>query len=119
MDIQKVTKELKDLYPNRNIIINDPDNPTEVVCEVEPASWNPDKSIAIAVIDSTVSHLHRQSRETYEVIKGVLEMDRGGNKYILTQGQSLTIEPTERHTAKGKETWVKVTSVPGWKPEDH
>lgn len=37
---------------------------------------------------------------------------------LKNQYPGKNIEPEEYHIAKGKETWVKVTSVPGWTPED-
>jgi mannose-6-phosphate isomerase-like protein (cupin superfamily) len=118
MNVQKVVEELKKEYPGKNIIINDPDNPTEIVCEVEPGSMNPDKSVAIAVMDENIMHYHRLAKETYEVLKGVLELTKGGKTYFLSPGEELVIEPEEYHIAKGKETWVKVTSEPAWTPED-
>lgn len=118
MDAQKVVGELKRQYPRKNIIINDPDNPTEIICEIEPASLDPQRSVAIAVLDNTVKHYHRLAKETYEVIKGFLEITKGGKTYFLYPGEKLVIEPDEYHMAKGKETWVKVTSEPAWTPED-
>src|SRR3989344_4380210 len=118
MNAQKVVEELKNKYPGKNIIINDPDNPTEIICELEPSSVNPERSVAIAVMDENVKHYHRIAKETYEVIKGTLELTKAGKTYVLTEGQKLEIAPEEYHMAKGKETWVKVTSEPGWTPED-
>lgn len=118
MDVQKVIKELKEKYPGKNIILNPPENPTEIVCEIEPASLDPQKSVAIAILDNNIKHFHRRSKETYEVIKGVLELTKGGKTYFLSPGEKLEIEPEEYHLAKGKETWVKVTSIPAWTPQD-
>ena len=91
MNVQKVVEELKKKYPGKNIIINTPENPTEIVCEVEPASLDPQRSVAVAVLDSNIKHYHRLAKET---------------------------GPEEYHMAKGDETWVKVTSEPAWTPED-
>ena len=118
MNVQKVVAELKKKYPGKNIILNPPENPNEIVCEIEPASFNPEKSIAVAVLDNKIKHLHRMAKETYEVIKGTLELTKGGKTYFLSPGQKLVIEPEEYHMAKGRETWVKVTSEPAWTPED-
>lgn len=118
MNVQKVIEELKNQYPGKNIILNNPDNPTEIICELEPASENPERSVAIAVMDENMKHFHRMARETYEVIKGNLEMTKSGKTYFLSPGEKLVIEPEEYHIAKGKETWVKVTSEPAWTPED-
>lgn len=119
MDAHKVIEELKKQYPGKNIIVNTPDNPTEIICEIEPSSWDPGKSVAIAVMDENMKHYHRVAKEVYEVLRGTLELTKGGKTYVLTEGQSLEIEPEEYHIAKGKETWVKITSEPGWTPEDH
>lgn len=119
MDVKKIVDELKKKYPGKNIIINTPENPTEIVCEVKPGSENPDRSVAVAVIDKSISHMHRRAKEVYEVIKGELEFNKGGRTYILHEGMKIEIVPGERHTAKGHETWVKVTSTPGWTPDDH
>lgn len=119
MNVQKVIAELKKLYPGKNIIINNPDNPTEIICEIEPGSLNPDKSVAIAVLDRNIKHSHEISTETFEVLKGNLELTKSGKTYFLSPGEKLIIEPGEYHLAKGNETWVKVTSEPAWKPEEH
>jgi mannose-6-phosphate isomerase-like protein (cupin superfamily) len=118
MNVQKVVKELREKYPGKNIILNPPENPTEIVCELEPATENPQKSVAVAILDNTFKHSHRIAKETYEVIKGTLELTRGGKTYFLSPGKKLVIEPGEYHMAKGRETWVKVTSEPAWTPED-
>lgn len=118
MNVKKIVDELKKRYPGKKIIVNTPENPTEIVCEVEPASLTPERSVNIAILDSNVKHYHRLSKETYEVIKGNLELTKGGKTYFLSPGQKLVIEPEEYHMAKGAETWVKVTSEPGWTPED-
>ena len=118
MNVQKVVEELKRQYPGKNIILNPPENPTEVVCEIEPGSMTPERSTAIAVMDSNINHMHRQAIEVYEIIKGVLEVNKEGRTYVLQQGQKIVIKPGEVHTVKGKETWVKVTSTPAWSGDD-
>jgi quercetin dioxygenase-like cupin family protein len=118
MDVQKVVDELKVKYPGKNIILNPPDSPTEIICEIEPGSLNPYKSVAIAVIDTTIKHFHRLSTEEYEVIKGELVVTKEGKTYFMGPGEKITLNPEEYHMAKGKETWVKVTSEPAWTSED-
>ena len=119
MDVQKVVEELKKQYPGKNIILNPPGNPTEIVCEIEPGSINPDRSVAIAVLDKNIKHYHRIAKETYEVLKGNLEISKEGKTYYLGPGEKIEISPGEYHIAKGKETWVKVTSEPAWVQEDN
>ncbi|OGM08588.1 hypothetical protein A2159_03050 [Candidatus Woesebacteria bacterium RBG_13_34_9] len=118
MDVKKVIDELKKKYPGKNIIINTPENPTEIVCEIEPGNINPDRSIAIAILDKNIKHYHRIAKEIYEVIKGELEISKAGRSYYLHEGEKIAIYPSEYHIAKGNETWVKVTSTPAWNPED-
>jgi quercetin dioxygenase-like cupin family protein len=119
MDVEKVVDELKEKYPGKNIVINDPDNPEEIICEIEPASEHPGESVAIAVLDRVITHYHRETTELYEIIKGILELNLNGKTHFLRKGDKIVIKPRQYHSAKGKETWVKVTSKPGWKPEDH
>ncbi len=116
MDAKKIVAELKKQYPGKNIIVNDEVNPTEIICELEPGSWDPEKSVSIVVFDGKIKHPHSFNKETYEVIKGILEMTKNGQSYFLSEGQQLTIDQDEIHMAKGHETWVKVTSIPAWSP---
>ncbi len=116
MDVQKVVDELKRQYPGKNIVMNDPINPTEIICEVEPGSWDPERSVSVVVFDGNIKHPHSFQKETYEVIKGVLEMSKEGKTIFLSEGEKLTIDQDEFHIAKGNDTWVKVTSEPAWTP---
>jgi len=118
MNVQNVVEELKKQYPGKNIILNPPDEPTEIICEIESGSLNPDRSVAVAVIDTTIKHYHRLAVEEYEVIKGELEVTKEGKTYYLGPGEKITLNPEEYHLARGKETWVKVTSEPAWTPQD-
>lgn len=117
MDIDKIVSELKRQYPGRNIIVNDPENPTEIICEVEPASWDPERSVSIVVFNGKIKHPHSFRKEKYEVIKGILEMTKEGKTFYLSEGQKIEIRMDEFHMAKGRDTWVKVTSEPAWAPE--
>ena len=117
MNTKKVIAELKKQYSGSNVIVNDPDNPTEIICEVEPASWDPEKSVSIVVFDGKIKHPHDFRKETYEVLKGILEITKDGKSFFLTEGQKITISQDEFHMAKGKDTWVKVTSEPAWSPQ--
>ena len=56
MDAQKIVDELKRRYAGKNIIVNPPEKPEEIVCELEPGSINPDRSVAIAVMDKNIIH---------------------------------------------------------------
>lgn len=118
MNSASVIYELSKKYPNKNVIVNDKSNPTEIICEIDPASKHLEYSVIIAVIDSSIKHRHRSSTEKYEVLKGELIIQRNGKRVVIKKGQSITIKPQEKHSAKGKNTWVKITSKPGWFPEE-
>lgn len=119
MHAQKVIDELKKQYTFKKIVQNDKTNPTEIICEVEPASEHPEYSVAIAVIDSSNTHYHPKATETYTVLKGILTIVKDGIEHTLKEGRSLVIRPGEVHQAKGSETLVHVSSNPGWTREDH
>lgn len=119
MNINSVIDELRKKYPGKKIILNDKQNLTEILCEVDPTALHPQYSIAVSVLDKTTPHYHSKTTETYEVIKGELDLKVGEITHHLNQGESFTILPNEIHTAHGNETWVKVTSKPGWMPQDY
>jgi len=119
MNAKKVTEELQRKYPNKNIIKNDPNNPTEIICEIDPTSDHPDYDKAIAVIDYSIPHYHLKSTEEYIVLSGELLVTVDGKEYSIAEGKNLIIKPGQHHTAKGNETWVECISKPGWTPEDH
>lgn len=116
MDKEKVVDQLRKEYPEGNIVFNDPDHPTEIICELKRTSN--DSSIAIAVIESSKAHLHKRTTETYEIINGELELTVDGKEHFLKEGDNFIVESNKAHFAKGKDTWVKVTSTPPWSPED-
>ncbi len=119
MNSARVIHELNIKYPNKNIVVNDKSNPTEIICEIDPASKHPEYSVIVAVIDSSIKHRHGKSTEKYEVLKGELIVTRNAKRVVLKKGQVITIMPGEQHSTKGKNTWVKITSKPGWDPENH
>ncbi len=116
MNTRKVVRELKRKYPRKNVVITDPENPTEVICETLPGK---DYSEAIVVIDEIRPHYHKALTETYEIMKGELTHFLGEKKRILKEGESVVIPAGSVHWAEGDEVWFKVTSTPGWTPEDH
>lgn len=119
MKINEVLDELKKTYPGKKIILNDKNNLTEILCEIDPAHLHPAYSVAVSVIDQTVPHYHEKITETYEVLKGELDLLVEGKPFHLKPGESLTIQPKEIHSAKGNETWIKCTAKPAWNPRDH
>lgn len=119
MNVQKVIRELESKYPNKNIVRLPNDNPTEIICEIEPSSGHPKWSKAIAVIDESISHFHIKSTEEYTILKGTLTITKEGKNYNIPEGQSFIIYPMEKHSAKGDSVWAEVTSTPGWNSDDH
>jgi mannose-6-phosphate isomerase-like protein (cupin superfamily) len=119
MNVERVVSKLKRTYPGKAIVLNPPENPTEIVCEVAPAKDDTDFSIAIAVIDESKPHFHKKTTEFYEVLNGNLTITINQKEYVLNKGDKITIKPNEIHFAKGEETWVNCVANPAWKPEDH
>lgn len=119
MNITGIIEELKKKYPGKKILLNNRQNCTEILCEIEPTSAHPSYSEVISIIDKTDAHYHDKATEIYKVIKGALTLIIDGRKYVLNDGQSFTIEPGQIHEAIGSETWVKCSAKPGWKKNDH
>ncbi len=119
MNVKKVITQLAEKFPDRTILKNQEERPTEIICETEPTRDHSDFSVAIAIIDQSIAHVHKKSTEEYEVLKGELTLTINGIRHALTEGMSYTIHPGEIHSASGRETWVKTTSTPGWTPQDH
>lgn len=120
MNVKKVLQELQKKYPGKNIIKNDDDNcPTEILCEVEPSSEHPEYSLAVSIIDKSIPHSHKKTKETYKVIKGKLKVYKNSKEFVLNRGDEFVVNPGETHWAKGNETWVECYSEPGWVFEDH
>ncbi len=115
MNVQKVIAKLKKLYPGKNIIVNSPEFPLEIVCEIDPIS----QTRAVAVIDFARPHFHKKNTEIYEVIRGELVVYLQGETMILHKGERIEIKPNSVHSAVGKETWINVYSDPGWSLKDH
>ena len=83
MNIQKVISELQEKYPGKKIFKNNEDNPTEILCELDPSSDHPEYSNAVAVIDKSAVHYHKKTTETYKVIKGELKLFLNGKMKLL------------------------------------
>lgn len=119
MNTKTVISQLEKQYPGKTIISIPSENPTEILCEIDPTTFHSDYSVAISVIDKSSAHVHKITTEEYEVLKGSLTLYKDGKKYILSEGELITIQPNEVHYAIGDETWIKATSHPGWITSDH
>ena len=119
MNTQKVIEELKKKYPGKTIILDPPENPSEIICEIDSTADHPEKSVALAIVGKSKPHYHKKSTEIYEALKGVLTVYKSGKKHILKEGEKITIEPNIIHSAEGNEAWFLTYSKPGWTFEDH
>lgn len=119
MKILKILKELKEKYPGKRIILNPLKDSTEIICEIDPTSKHPVKSVALVIVDKSKPHYHKKSTEVYKVIKGILNVYKNEKKYILKEKEKITIEPNVVHYVEGDETWFLTYSEPGWTFEDH
>ena len=66
--------------------------------------------------EKTPWHYHTLFAETFEVLKGTLEVGKGKNIYQLKQGDTATIEPNEKHyfhNVSNAECVINVTLSPG------
>ena len=95
-----------------------PENPTEIICEFEPASEHPEYSIARAAIDSSEQHYNKLSSQTYAVLKGRLVLKLTKRDVVLYSGMSHVVPANTVHSAEAEGAIIEVTSHPGWTPED-
>jgi len=115
----EIIARLKREYPGKNIVCNPDDNPTEILCEIEPSNKHHEYSEAIAYINSSLPHRHLKATETYRVESGNLTIYLDGVVKTVSEGQSVVIKPEVIHWAEGDWTRVWVRSEPGWTLEDH
>ena len=119
MDANKIIEEIKREYPGKAIVLNPEDNPTEIICEIDPSSDHPESTVALVVVGKSKSHYHKKSTEIYETKKGVLTVYINGKKFVLNEGKKITIKPGEIHSVEGDEAWFLTYSKPGWRFDDH
>lgn len=120
MNVQKVVDELNHKFPGKFIIKNEQQGiVTEILCEVEPTDSHPSWSLAIAVVDKSAPHHHKQTTEIYHILKGKLTLHIDKKEIALEEGENYTIAPGKVHWAEGNETWIECRSQPGWTLEDH
>jgi len=65
--------------------------------------------------EKTPWHYHTLFSETFEILKGTLEVGKGKNIHQLKQGDTATIQPNEKHyfhNVSDKECIIKVTLSP-------
>lgn len=118
MNVESVLESLSSLYPGTKIIQNKDreGNVVEILCIVHTTKA---VSEIVAVVDRTLAHYHKHATEIYEIIRGKLILSKEKEKLLLQVGDHIQIDPGEVHSAEGQETWVRITSRPGWNILDH
>lgn len=119
MTEQEVMAYFAKNYPGKNLVRLPQQNPTEIICEVEPSADHPEWNLAIAAILQSEPHYHDHAVEVYEVLRGELELTVDDDTVHLSKGDTFTVFPPQVHFAKGDFTLVKVRSEPGWTADDH
>jgi len=111
-ELENVRVELLRKYPNAKIKVA-PDG-AEVVAEITAER-------AVAVIERSQAHFHREMTEIYTALRGTLYVACEGKGYVLNPGESITVKPGCIHYARGAfgVAWVEVICDPGWRQDDH
>lgn len=52
MNTQKIIQELQEKYPGKEIVLDSEDNPTEIICEIEPTSEHPERSTTMPSLNN-------------------------------------------------------------------
>ena len=112
LDVRHVRAELEATYPDCHVVVAEDER--EMVAEIGAG-------FAVAVIERSAAHFHRETTETYHVLRGTLLVARGGEGHVLGQGDSITIERGQIHSAQatGEPAWLEVESTPPWTAADH
>lgn len=116
MDKNSLLEALKKEFPDKNIVCLPEDDPKEIVVEL---GGTDNESVAMAIIDQSKPHFHRQTEETYTVESGTLRLFVGGKIHILRPCNTFTIPAGKVHWALGAACRVRVTASPPWTPKDH
>lgn len=119
MTAKDVITYFENNYPGRNIVSLPAENPTEIICEIDPTSEHPEHNTAIAAIKRSEPHYHKEATEYYKIIKGTLTLYVDGREIVLNEGSEYTIKPKSIHYATGDFAIVEVKSSPGWTSGDH
>ena len=99
---------------------------TERIREIVSAEDGQPYGLAEAVIIRSAPHRHEETRETYLLVSGELDVflgDDNSTKIRLENpGETIEIPVGVRHWAESageKPAKVLVTTIPPWRPEDH
>jgi mannose-6-phosphate isomerase-like protein (cupin superfamily) len=119
MNVKVAVEELKKKYPDKEILAINEGEYQEVICEYDPASVHPARSLAIVVAGKTKKHHHSRSTEIYGVLKGELALYINDKKQVLKENEKTVIKPGQIYWAEGNNTWFYTYSTPGWTSKDH
>jgi mannose-6-phosphate isomerase-like protein (cupin superfamily) len=110
--IEHYRSELLVAYPGSQIKVA-PDQ-REMVAEIAGVH-------AIAIIERSEPHFHREITETYRVLRGTLLIGRLGESFVLKVSDSITIRPGQIHHAKAlaDPAWIEVLCEPAWRAIRH
>lgn len=101
---------------------NKVENPKETVYEILTAEDGHGWGLAIADIEESELHLHKQTKELYIVLEGSMEVTLNSKTKVLKESDSLEILPGVKHKARSLGSGrarVVVVAIPPWTPEDH
>lgn len=85
---------------------------------INSADSNKESKLELNILpgEKTPWHYHSLFSETFEILKGMLEVGKGETIHQLTKGDTTTIEPKERHyyhNISNEECVITVTINPG------
>src|SRR4051812_4313846 len=85
---------------------------------IRSAAANKESVVELNILpgEKTPWHYHTLFSETFEIIKGALEVGKGGDIHDLKKGDIATIQPNEKHyyhNVSGEECIIMVTLSPG------
>ena len=116
MNRQQVLSVIDSRYPGSKVIELPAGEPKEIIVELEERE---DFSRAVAVIERSEPHFHRQMTEEYTIMEGTLQLHVDDREIRLEKGQKYTILPGVVHWAEGEPAWVQVDCYPAWSADDH
>lgn len=105
-----------------DLVLNEKNFPQETVYEVTTQDTGLPFGIAIADIESSAAHFHKQTIETYTVVQGDLEISLDEEKQLLHPGDVIKIQPGVIHSARSlsdKPARIVVVCVPEFSVDDY
>ena len=90
----------------------------QIIKLIHSAAANKESVVELNILpgEQTPWHYLTLFSETFEIIKGTLEVGEGTERHYLKQGNVATIQPNEKHyyhNVSGEECMIRVTLIPG------